>query len=91
MLPKQLGCVNLKGGGESRHGIGRSSQCLVHFLHKEMGWGGGDWVSLAQGENYQIVVEGVVNVARQLLGVQLDRLFRGSTKPKLGLEFWVLN
>ena len=82
--------MKLKGYGETRHGVSRSSQCLVHFLHKEMGGGGGHWVSLAQGENYQIVVEGVVNVARQLLGVQLDRLFRGSTKPKLGLEFWVL-
>ena len=56
-----------------------------------MGGGGGDWVSLAQGENHQIDVEGVVNVARQLLGVQFDGLFGSSTKPKLGLEFWVLN
>ena len=54
-----------------------------------MGGGGGDWVSLAQGENYQVDVEGVVAVARQLLGVQLDRLFQGSAKPKFGLEFWV--
>ena len=54
-----------------------------------MGGGGGDWVSLTQGENYQVDVEGVVHVARQILGVQLDGLFRGSAKPELGLEFWV--
>ena len=87
MLSKQLGCVNLKRGGESRHGVGRSSQRLVHFLYKEMGGGGGDWISLAQRENYQIDVEGVVDVARHLLGVQLDGLFGGSTKPTLGVEF----
>ena len=82
-----MGCVNLKGGGQTRHRVGRRSQRLVHFLHKEMRGGGGGWVPLAQGENYQIDVEGVVAAARQLLGVQLDRLFRVSTIPKF--EFTV--
>ena len=72
----------LKGGGKTRHWAGRRSQCLVHFLNKEMGRGGGYWVPLAQGENYQIDIERVVDTAGQLPGVQLDRLFGGSTIPK---------
>ena len=73
--------MNLKGSGQSRHRVGRRSQRLVHFLHKEMRGGGGDWVPLVQWENYQINEEGVVDAARQLLGVQLERLLRSSTKP----------